>query len=149
MHPSPRRLLGALALVALGFLLGGLFRPAAPPLPAALVEAGPVRANGSASVTCLTVGGDGRHMAVVAHGGGTLSPVYPLAAGMHATFASLRKGALLLNVATVHIYDVRELAPEFELTCVAVAGGYNAAWAATRPAAEWRRQLAQMHRSEL
>ncbi len=72
MHPSPRRLLGALALVALGFLLGGLFRPAAPPLPAALVEAGPVRANGSASVTCLTVG-DGRHMAVVAHAAGRSS----------------------------------------------------------------------------
>lgn len=148
MHPSPRRLLGALALVALGFLLGGLFRPAAPPLPAAFVEAGPVRANGSASVTCLTVG-DARHMAVVAHGGGTLSPVYPLSAGMHASFSSARKGALLLNVATVHIYDARELAPAFELTCVAVAGGYNAAWAATRPAVEWRRQLAQMHRSEL
>ncbi|QLI57643.1 hypothetical protein [Orf virus] len=149
MHPSPRRLLGALALVALGFLLGGLFRPAAPPLPAAFLEAGPVRANGSASATCLTVGGDGRHMAVVAHGGGTLSPAYPLSAGMHASFSSARKGALLLHVATVHIYDVRELGPEFELTCIAVVGGYNSATAAARPAAEWRRQLERLRRSEL
>lgn len=148
MHPSLRRLLGALALLALGFLLGGRFRPAAPPLPAAFAEAGPVRANGSASVTCLTVG-DARHMAMVAHRGGTLSPVYPLTAGMHAIFSHARKGALLLNVATVTVYDVRELDPEFELTCLAVAGGYNAASAAARPAAEWRRQLAQMHRSEL
>ncbi len=69
MHPSLRRLLGALALLALGFLLGGRFRPAAPPLPAAFAEAGPVRANGSASVTCLTVG-DARHMAMVAHAAG-------------------------------------------------------------------------------
>ncbi|QQY02628.1 hypothetical protein [Orf virus] len=149
MHPSLRRLLGALALLALGFALGARFRPAAPLVPAAFVEVGHVRANGSASVTCLTVGVDERHMAAVAHGGGTLSPVYPLAAGMHASFSSLRKGALLLNVATVTVYDARELDPEFELVCVAVVGGYSAASAATRPAAEWRRQLERLRRSEL
>ncbi len=49
---------------------------------------------------------------------------------MHAIFSHARKGALLLNVATVTVYDVRELDPEFELTCLAVAGGYNAASAA-------------------
>ncbi|QQY02759.1 hypothetical protein [Orf virus] len=149
MHPSLRRLLGALALLALGFALGALFRPAAPLVPAAFLEVGHVRANGSASVTCLTVGVDARHMAAVAHGGGTLSPVYPLAAGMHATFSSLRRGALLLNVATVTVYDVRDLDPEFELVCIAVVGGYNSATAAARPAAEWRRQLERLRRSEL
>ncbi len=51
---------------------------------------------------------------------------------MHAIFSHARKGALLLNVATVTVYDVRELDPEFELTCLAVAGGYNAASAAAR-----------------
>ncbi|ADC53769.1 hypothetical protein [Pseudocowpox virus] len=150
MHPSLRRLLGALSLLALGFALGALFRPAAPLVPAAFLEVGHVRANGSASVTCLTVGVDARHMAVVADADGRLlSPVYPAGEGMHASFSSLRRGALLLNVATVHVYDVRALEAEFELVCIAVVGGYNSATAATRPAVEWHRQLERLRRSEL
>ncbi|AAR98229.1 ORF134 hypothetical protein [Orf virus] len=149
MHPSLRRLLGALALVAAGFALGALFRPAAPPLPAAFAEAGPVRANGSASVTCLTVG-DARHMAAVADAEGRLlSPAYPQGEGMHASFSSARKGALLLHVATVTVYDVRGLRDDFELTCVAVVGGYNSATAAARPRSEWLRQLERLRRAEL
>ncbi|AKC03171.1 hypothetical protein BVTX09c15_134 [Bovine papular stomatitis virus] len=143
-----RRLAAAAALVALGLLLGALFRPAAPALPAAFVEPGPARADGSAELVCLVVGG-AQHMAAVEAAGAALSPAYPAAAGVRASFASARKGPLLLQEVTVAVQDVAALDADAEFACVAFAGGFRAAAAYARPVAEWRRQLARLRREEL
>lgn len=135
------RLAAAVLLVLFGGWLWGILRPEPPMLPTAIIEVGHARPDGSAIVTCVTVG-EHDHLALVRlPDGATLSAVSPSHGNVEASFTRLRRGPLSLVLVSVTFSDVRTVPEDGELACLAMSGGFAAAASYATPAPGWRADL--------